>query len=274
MLKRFVDLKDDLKSTIAVLDKDLPVLRQEEWEICDQLCRILKPFEGATKTISGEKYATASLVIPLVNGLKSVCLKLTKKDFHPDVIQVVLKLNSGLFDRFESVERSNTLTACTFLDPRFKMLVFDNEQLSSNVKKNIIGIVTAKFLEKQTRNGGEETVNNNQCSDSESEDELSVWGSFKKTVSSSTKPKATASSQAIIEVQRYLEEDLLPRNEDPCKWWRDFNHYYPVLSEVIREKFCALATSVPCERLFSKAGLIISERRSRLKAHKARMLVF
>lgn len=34
------------------------------------------------------------------------------------------------------------------------------------------------------------------------------------------------------------------------------------------------ATSVPCERIFSSAGLVLSDRRCRLKSEKVNMLLF
>lgn len=69
MLERFSKLKVAIRSTTTLLDKDLSIIIIEEWNIIRELCEILKPFEQVTKTISGEKYCTASLVIPLISGL-------------------------------------------------------------------------------------------------------------------------------------------------------------------------------------------------------------
>lgn len=75
---------------------------------------------------------------------------------------------------------------------------------------------------------------------------------FQKTVSSNAKPKSTANSQAIIEVQRYLECDLMPRLKNPCEWWNANKYYYPVLSDIFRHIFCALSTSVPWNDFFQR----------------------
>lgn len=279
MLKRFVDLEEYIKSTIAVIDKDLPILTQEEWKTCHQLCKVLKPFEEVTKTISGEKYATGSLVIPLSNGLKAVCQNLLKMEFNKNVRLVVEKLNASLIERFKNVELSNTLAFCTFLDPRFKLLPFSEEYFAVNLKKKVIGMVTSTILEMQSNKekptvAERETEQSGNDGNSDTDEELSVWGAFKKTVSSNVKPKSTANSQAIIEVQRYLECDLVSRSKNPCEWWSKNKYYYPILSDIFRDMFCALATSVPCERLFSKAGQIITERRNRINSKKASMLIF
>ncbi|CAG9837947.1 unnamed protein product [Diabrotica balteata] len=79
----------------------------------------------------------------------------------------------------------------------------------------------------------------------------------------------SATSRARIKVQQYLEEDILNRNEDPLQWWSDYSYNYPHLSKVVTEKFGMVATSAPCESIFSKSGqLLISGRRSRLSVNK------
>lgn len=63
------------------------------------------------------------------------------------------------------------------------------------------------------------------------------------------------------------------RIEDPLVWWNIHKVTYPHLALVAQERLCCLASSVPCERLFSKAGQVISER-SRLSENKTKMLLF
>lgn len=72
MLDRFIELESAIKSTLALLDVELPALTFEEWKIVKQLCTVLKPFYTVTNTISGEMYCTVSMIIPLTNGLNNV----------------------------------------------------------------------------------------------------------------------------------------------------------------------------------------------------------
>lgn len=104
-------------------------------------------------------------------------------------------------------------------------------------------------------------------------EEASVWGNFQKKVAK-FQPTGTAESKAIIEVQRYLEDSPIPRTEDPLKWWKNNAYNFPYLSSLIKEKFIPVATSVPCERLFSKSGQILSDRRSRLSSNKVKSILF
>lgn len=76
MLDRFIKLESAIRSTVALLDVELPILTFQEWKIVENLCMILKPFYDVTNTISGEKYCTVSMVIPLTNGLNKVLFNL------------------------------------------------------------------------------------------------------------------------------------------------------------------------------------------------------
>ena len=64
---------------------------------------------------------------------------------------------------------------------------------------------------------------------------------------------------------------------DSCsslQWWSQHRSRYPSLVPVVRMFFGVPATSVPSERLFSKAGLVISDRRSRLSPQHAEQQCF
>lgn len=64
------------------------------------------------------------------------------------------------------------------------------------------------------------------------------------------------------------------RKKDPSEWWSMRKHAYPVLSKIFQENCAMVATSVPCERIFSKTDLIVNDRRTRLKPNKVQELIF
>ena len=270
MIKRFVELEVALRATIALLDVNLPTVSAADWEFLKQLCKILAPFETTTKVVSGENYMNGSLVIVLTNGLLDVCDRMKEKqDVHEDVKQVVVRLKNGISSRLGKVEHNLTYARCTFLDPRFKTTVFQNSTAAENAKLSVIGSlnqITTVASSADTQAIEVEPVH-------DSEDEFSVWGSYRKNAAA-FRSKGTSSSRAVIEVQRYLQDDLIGEKEDPFRWWDNHKHDYPLLSQLVRENCCALATSVPCERVFSKAGNILTERRSQLSSTKLKQLLF
>lgn len=90
----------------------------------------------------------------------------------------------------------------------------------------------------------------------------------------STSTLSTPTSEAIVELDRYLSEPLLERNSDPLKWWSNRKNIYPNLYEMMLLRLCVPSTAVPSERTFSKAEYTISERRSRLSLKNIEMLMF
>lgn len=70
MLKRFLESKDAIISTLAIVNAPVDALTQEEWEVVEEVCRVLEPFEQVTVEISGESYVTASKMILLCKGLQ------------------------------------------------------------------------------------------------------------------------------------------------------------------------------------------------------------
>lgn len=60
---------------------------------------------------------------------------------------------------------------------------------------------------------------------------------------------------------------------DILKFWEQ-NHSLQPLDEVAQKYLCVPATSVPSERMFSKAGATITNNRSRLSPTKAEKIIF
>ena len=62
MLKRFLESKDAIISTLAIVNAPVDALTQEEWEVVEEVFRILEPFEQVTVEISGERYSKQLLL--------------------------------------------------------------------------------------------------------------------------------------------------------------------------------------------------------------------
>ncbi|CAI6352613.1 unnamed protein product [Macrosiphum euphorbiae] len=258
MIERLVELESSIRGTLGLLDNPLEGLTVDEWKVTKELCIVLGPFEEATKAVSGDKYMAASLVIVLAEGHKNVCSKLQKENYHQRVNNVLNKLLSGINDRdrWGNIIGRHTLVRCTFLDPRFKNIPFTENHLQiikSELIERTASIISANRLD----NGVKRTLPTTTAS--ENEQGFSIWSSIDSKVSE-IQHTGTNTSSAIIEVQIYLEDDIQNRNTDALKWWMVNKHIYPYLSQLSRRTLCCLGTSVPCERVFSKAGLLISDR--------------
>lgn len=74
------------------------------------------------------------------------------------------------------------------------------------------------------------------------------------------------------EADFYLAELPLDRLGDPLKWWDERKDKYPILMRRVPRYLSITMSSVSCERIFSKMGLIINDRRTCLSADKAGMI--
>lgn len=71
-----------------------------------------------------------------------------------------------------------------------------------------------------------------------------------------------------------MTDAFISRTADPLKYWQERRVVYPNLTVMAKKYLCMPATSVPCERIFSKAGEVYSKTRNRLNAKTAEQLLF
>ncbi|CAM9772317.1 unnamed protein product [Sphacelaria rigidula] len=69
-------------------------------------------------------------------------------------------------------------------------------------------------------------------------------------------------------------EPALAINENPLKWWALSAHKYPLVAHVARNALAVPASSGPSERAFSQSGLVMTQRKNRLKPERLEPLTF
>jgi len=78
-------------------------------------------------------------------------------------------------------------------------------------------------------------------------------------------------------VQRILyfyDENGVEKPNSPLQWWSVNAKKFPRLAKLAKKYLCIPATSAPAERLFSHAGLVITEKRNRLHEDVAADLIY
>ncbi|KAK3726786.1 hypothetical protein RRG08_058438 [Elysia crispata] len=101
-----------------------------------------------------------------------------------------------------------------------------------------------------------------------------LWSQFDAKRRQKERSSARQFTAAEIEVRRHMENPSLERDQDPLAWWKDVASSTPRLALIAKDVLGIPATSVPSERLFSKAGEVISSRRGSLKAKHVDMILF
>ncbi|XP_022170536.1 zinc finger BED domain-containing protein 1-like, partial [Myzus persicae] len=108
------------------------MLLSMEWRIIEDIKPLLTPFNLITTELSGEKYPTLAMVIPLVRGVN---IALNSKIMETELgVALKTKLIKNMSDRFNLIE-DNDFSPCfamsTVLDPRFKKVVYTNIELAN-----------------------------------------------------------------------------------------------------------------------------------------------
>lgn len=283
MLERFLELQDALRSTAGLLDRYVPMLSAEEWQICKDLCSILKPLQEVTQQMSGEQYVTGSLIIVFTRVLLNVYENKIPTTIHHDVATSVEIIVGQLKKRLGQIEYSGTFSICSLLDPRYKIHCFKDKSAAEKAKNTLIELVTAEINKKSqssARSASPQRPTSASTSSQPNKDSFSIWENISEMFVDVESSQYSPQASAITEVQRYLSDRLLPIKDDhgklldPSDWWRNHQFVYPNLAQVYRLKCCAMSTSVSCERVFSTSGYIISDRRTRLKSEKVKQLMF
>jgi len=101
----------------------------------------------------------------------------------------------------------------------------------------------------------------------------SVWSDYDQKVSDIVS-NASVDMDVTKQIQRFLDEPLLSRQESCLEWWRSRIPVYPCLLPIVRERLCLVATSVSSEHIFSSTGLVLNDRRRRLSSCEVRHRVF
>jgi hypothetical protein len=185
MLDRFVELEDSIRGTLGLLDNPPQGLTSEQWVISKQLIQVLRPFEEATKAVSGSKYMTASIIQIIAQELKIFCELMTQKLFSSPVQNVLQQLISGMShkDRLGTIELSKTLIWYTFLDPRFKDVSLSTS-LKQSTKNDIVELTAAIISASRVPNNAvrEEIESIPQQEHEGDSNRISIWDSIDSKV--------------------------------------------------------------------------------------------
>ena len=100
-----------------------------------------------------------------------------------------------------------------------------------------------------------------------------LWETLDRDASEA-RTSRNATADATVEVQRYMTDPPQGRSEDPLLYWKNHQAVYPHLFKLAKVFLCMPASSVPCERVFSKCGEIVSKKRNRLNPSTVEKIMY
>lgn len=280
MLERYIELAPYVHQILMLNTKAPPTPSALEMKNIKLLLNILKPLEHITKELSGEQYVTISKVIPMVNCLKAQIIGLSKPDDSTDDSSIADAVKNELLKqmqrRFGQIEDNHLAALSCLLDPRFKNIHFEEPKACAKAISMIRQLISTNH---SADDGGPGTSSSEPDSDSSAETTYDFWSHHKTLAHTRQKKKSgvgshNTSSNENDEMSLYLATPVSPLTTNPLEQWEDMKLVFPQLYKLAHEYLLIPATSVPSERLFSKAGSTLSKTRNRLSAKRLDKILF
>ncbi|XP_025422104.1 zinc finger BED domain-containing protein 1-like [Sipha flava] len=273
MMERFKILAPKISSVLLEIPNGPEMLSTAELNDIKDLLHLLQPFEIVTKEVSGQEYITSSKVIPLVHTLENKVGNLEATTEIGQKLQIELK--KEIEKRFQKIEFIQLLSIATLIDPRFKTIHFQKPLAKSNVlqivNKEIRQMISAENVYvSNSRLNSEENVNDNLV-----DNNSDIWNYHKKVkYLASSQILESSNSTMEAEFKQYLYLPLININNDVLAVWESYKTVFPHLYVVAQKYLSTVSSSVPSERLFSKAGNLITEKRNRISESRISKLCF
>ncbi|XP_011688373.1 PREDICTED: zinc finger BED domain-containing protein 1-like [Wasmannia auropunctata] len=271
MIQRLITLntEDCLIVTLSKLPKAPEPLSFNDFVDLKEVVKLLQPFEAATNQISGQTYVTVSLIIPLVVGIHNNLTEIEQFLTSDIGKELCTKLKLSVIKRLFIYEQRTIPKIATLLDPRLKKYAFRNVE-NANSAQQLVQQEVTQLIRRERQLHLENEPSTSQATSNEATTSVAGLMDFLSQRISQTNPNAIA--DGIIAIRQYLELPTLELNKNPILYWKK----YPVkeLQRIAERYFCVPGTSVPSERIFSKAGQIVSARRSNLKPTNVNLLIF
>ena len=261
MLQRYLEQHEAIKTTLCLLDRSDLMIPTPHNSALEEVVKILGPFENVTRELSSDKYTSVSKIVPISRCLQR--LVSNKMTTRPLAVYLVTEMKG----RFLGMEANKILSLSTLLDPRFKKLAFADKDATEKGLRILVSEASSADV-----NPYDSTTQAQPTSSTSSTS--SLWQLFDEQVTQTRAATQNLGVSAFTEVQQFIKSPVIPRAECPLKWWKNNSRLYPKLVPSARRYLSAVATSVPAERLFSKAGELISMRRSTLKGENVDIILF
>lgn len=259
------------------------MISDHEWDLLVDLKEILSLFAEATTELGGSKYVTNSLrvriLIEIIKTLttnssdNSIDIDEQEDAFEDEENQGNFNINEpvltfGLLDEVKSKLYKNlkkyypTLTTETLipsiLDPRFKSLDFAFEEQKFKTEQHL-----------------------HELFKKEKENQKEISNTFNIPSTSKPKKKKTLMERltkdntvAFNEVNEYLQLSDIPLDLNPLSWWNEKKDKFPILCSLAQKYLAVSATSTASERLFSDAGNLLTNKRTRMKPKLFKKIMF
>ena len=229
-------------------------------EILSLIVDIMQYFSEATDILQAEETPASNHVIPIIDSLENALMQ-SRSDMA-SINALCQRLLTSLRGRFGYLLDSPIHKAATAIDPRVKLSFTDHQKegkvfifSSHDVKESIKGLI--HLCPQVVSTTIEQPV-------------LAKKPKLLDFSSISDHSHSGTMNDVEIELQVYLDQSRVDIN--PIKFWAERKE--TPLSLLALKLLSVPCSSAPVERLFSKAGIVLSQRRTRTSSSKLEKLIF
>ncbi|GFO11574.1 Zinc finger bed domain-containing protein 4 [Plakobranchus ocellatus] len=255
MLKSYLELHDSLGVALQFVNRQDMLLSLAEQELLTQCVQVLEPFYLAAEDMIADGYTALSKSIPVFEILNQMTSNIFKvcPTMNASVFAMAKELNQQVSQKLNSIKDRANLVPCTatLLDPRFKHIIQKDPDIHSCAADNV-----QQILEALDDHENDKETSGKDSAQAEKSTSSMLWSIFDETI------KKTADKNVPNDLQRYTEERLLTRHENPFLWWKDREPLYLKLCMIAKKYLCIPATAVPANQIFSEEEKIRISRRN------------
>lgn len=273
MFERLNEQRPAIALALSSLKINFETLNDNKWNIIAKLLPSLRPFLLITEEMSTESHVSISKVIIIKNNLTFFSIVLWTKILLEGMLCMNFRRNIEKY--YGKINRQEQYIITTLLDPRFRELGFTEDTQAKQFLKNVMNNFCNTDKNYSAALEDHVLLETSQINNESSLTyDNSFWTLFDNTVVQINSKTKNAPSDVTLEIRKYFEFPLLNRKANPLEFWSENVVNFPILSRLVKQYMCTMATSVPAERVFSKAGIIIDKKRSRLSDNIVGKIIF
>ncbi|XP_070761682.1 E3 SUMO-protein ligase ZBED1-like [Enoplosus armatus] len=250
MISRLLKNQEAVFAALAKQKHKLVILTPSELVKLQKLATVLGPCRFVTELLGGETYVSCSVVLP---ALCHLCHTMeVSDDDSAYMVKFKTAFKKDLSQRKATLNHE-WLKMATVLDPRFK----DLKCLARGERAEVWTSLEALLQEQRQGTTTQEPAKKKSL--------------FLSPLSSESDSDEEALCNRALSL--YRAESTISETDCPLQWWSSRAGTHPQLSVLAHKYLTSPASSVPCERLFSLAGHIVTKKRAALSSENVNRLV-
>lgn len=244
-------------------------IHESEWIIVNQLLNFLTNFKKISVLFSGEDYPTLPIAVVgmnlLIDKLEKIVFDLDNRPERNSLDEtLIMAVQAGRDKLLKHYKKTNWIYCISLiLDPRHKVKSFDCTSWGAALKEETVRRFEKIYKDDyyslhHQEQDVEDTV---PIASSTEEDEINLNALYVQN----QRP-----SHWKNEITEYLNSPQATQDVNILSWWKTHQELYPILAQMARDYLAIMASSVPVERLFSAASLIMTKNRCAMKSESLR----